>query len=139
MVHRNLLGISAVMLSSAVLIHSLKSADASMPVGMQHGQFPYVSFSHHDGTIPYVNNSTQNVLTVPSDRIFIVTGMVDSSNSCNLYVDGSIIRGGNSIFYETNMFTTGNAHLVIPAGSTLQIHSNGYCLVRHLEGYYAHL
>jgi len=36
--YRNNLSLGFTLLCGAVLAHSLKSADASMPVGMQHGR-----------------------------------------------------------------------------------------------------
>ena len=132
------------LLSASVFLHSFKSANASMPVGMQHGQFPYENFSTTDGSLPTIPNQVPyDVLTVPSDRLFILTNLVTSSY-CQLYVDGSYKRH-NSLYQLGNnstSFHTGNAHLVINPGETIQIYNysgSNTCQVYHLEGYYAHL
>ena len=84
--HRNILATGFLLLCGAVFAQSLKSANASMPVGMQHGQFPYEHFTECDlpGAVPtsglnYCTSYTYSsapyaLLTVPSDRIFVVTG-----------------------------------------------------------------
>ena len=59
-------------------------------------------------------------------------------------MDGSLLRGSDNLFHygneKVNAFIVGNAHLVIPAGSTLQLHGYyGTCYIEHLEGYYAHV
>jgi hypothetical protein len=131
-------------LCASVFIHTVQSANASMPVGMQHGQFPYENFSTTDGSIPTVPNQVPlDILTVPSDRLFILTNLLTSSY-CELYVDGSYKR--HSSLYQngnnSSSFLDGNAHLVINPGETIQIYNNSgsnTCRVYHLEGYYAHL
>lgn len=138
---KHLMGIAMIITASGFFARSIQPAQANMPVGMQWGEFPYENFSYMDGTLPAISNgSTHDLLTIPNDRIFIVTAMT-SSYSCYLYVDGNMLRGGNDLFkynYPT-IFTTGNAHLVVPAGSTLQVVANGStCTVTHFEGYYAH-
>ena len=108
--------------------------------------FPYEIFSTIDGTIPYLSNgSTHQVLTVPSDRIFVLTTLISSGTYCTLQVDGVDKRNKN-LFYpgnynggRANAFLNGNAHLVIQAGEVLELKATGSdCDVYHLEGYYAH-
>ena len=144
--HQRLFGYAAILFGLGFFVRSFQPANAYVPVGMQWDSFPYESFSHMDGSLPnpISNGTTHNVLTVPADRIFIVTGMLEQSSysRCRIYVDGSAVRGGANIFRPSypNMFTNGNAHLVIPSSSTLQVYANaGDCHVQHLEGYYAHV
>jgi len=150
--YRNLFGIAAIILSGAVFLHSLKSANASMPVGMQHGQFPYEHFTVCD--LPGVNvNSTDDcymstggiytLLTVPTDRIFVVTGGVNRYRThCWFLNDGDLLYP-KALMEEDKIgpLTTGNAHIVLPAGSTLQVNipanQAGACNF-YIEGYYAH-
>ena len=140
-----LFGASALVASVGFTAQALRPANASMPVGMQWGDFPIQSFSHHDGTAPTPGSSmTADLLTVPSDRIFVVTTVIANNYTCQLYVDGSLKRGSENLFHynneKTNAFIVGNAHLVVPAGSTLQLYGYyGTCYIEHLEGYYAHV
>ena len=79
--HRNLFGIGFILLSTGYVLRSLQPANASMPVGMQHGQFPYQHYTECTlpGATPYSNYeacsftysapATHNLLTVPNDRI----------------------------------------------------------------------
>ena len=140
--YRNLFGIGFILLSVGYVIRSLQPANASMPVGMQHGQFPYESLSTTDGSIPTVPNQVPlDVITVPSDRLFILTAF-KSSSYCRLYVDGTLKR--ESFFYSgsTSHLVVDNAHVVLQPGEVLQVYnvSSSYsCIIYHLEGYYAHL
>ena len=138
---KQLMGLSMVIAASGFFVRSFQTAQANTPVGMQWGDFPYENFSYMDGSLPTISDgNTHNLLTIPNDRIFIVTAMT-ANYPCYLYVDGAMLRGGNNLFsynYPT-IFSTGNAHLVVPAGSTLQIVATGSnCSVSHFEGYYAH-
>ena len=133
--HRNILATGFLLLCGAVFVHSLKSANASMPVGMQHGQFPYESLSTTDGSIPTVPNQVPlDVITVPSDRLFILTAF-KSSSYCRLYVDGTLKR--ESFFYSgsTSHLVVDNAHVVLQPGEVLQVYnvSSSYsCIIYHL-------
>ena len=150
--HRTLFGLAAVLLSTSILINSLQSANAVMPVGMQHGQFPYEHFTECD--LPGANVSTsdcspatggiQTLLSVPSDRIFIVTGAVTSdTNHCWFLNDGIPIYSRNFIEKSKNgPLLNGNANIVIPAGSELQVNiyqNYASSCDFFIEGYYAHL
>ena len=144
--HKKLFGYASVLFGMGFLLRSILTANAYVPVGMQWGDFPYESFSYMDGSLPngIPAGTLHDLITVPADRIFIVTGMIEESSSsrCHIYVDGSRIRGGPNLFRAgyPNMFTNGNAHLVIPSSSILQIYAtSGSCRVQHLEGYYAHI
>ena len=143
--YRTILATGFLLLCGSVFVHSLKSANASMPVGMQHGQFPYENFSTTDGTLPNLpNGSTHDILTVPNDRLFILTNLITNQN-CDLYVDGNkklinlIHRIDHSSVYHPSSFHLGNVHLIINSGETLSLVStNNNCYTYHLEGYYAH-
>ena len=152
--HRNILATGFLLLCGAVFAQSLKSANASMPVGMQHGQFPYEHFTECDlpGAVPtsglnYCTSYTYSsapyaLLTVPSDRIFVVTGASAINGSCTFTSDGAPIissqltRANNQPVQSPLL--SGNGHLTIASGSTLEVVLDGYCQF-YIEGYYAHL
>ena len=157
---RNILAAGFLLLCGAVFVQSLSSANASMPVGMQHGQFPYQHFSECDLPNAAIGSSNGNcsysqtegswtaypLFTVPSDRIFIVTGASTYDESCSFtlastgqeLVDRYLLKSyGNSS--SNTPFTNGNAHRILSAGETLNFVSQySYCQF-YLEGYYAHL
>ena len=149
--HHTNLSIAAILLSGAVLIHSVQSAVASMPVGMQHGQFPYEHFTECDlpgGTshatkayctfnVPAINTS-YTLLTVPSDRIFVVTHALSDNSDCNFTSGGTPLL---SQCFIDNSYTGlgGNGHIVIPAGATLDVYLLIIYCPFYIEGYYAHL
>ena len=148
--YRTPLSLGFMLLCGAVLVHSFQSANASMPVGMQHGQFPYEHFTDCDlpgatvhSSYSYCNfsvqqNSFHTLLTVPSDRIFIVT-QAQTDSSCNFTTGGIPLISNYFIGYGDPGFG-GNGHVVIPAGATLDVYlrSSNYCPF-YIEGYYAHL
>ena len=102
-----------------------------MPVGMQHGQFPYEHFTECDLSGANVSSNScspttggiQTLLSVPSDRIFIVTGaVVGSYNQCWFLNDGTPIYANTLLEQSQNgPLVNGTAHIVIPAGTDLQI------------------
>ena len=148
--NRTILSLAALVLSCAVLLHSLGSATASMPVGMQHGQFPFEHFTECDlpgatvhatksyCTFSVSQNTAHTLLTVPNDRIFVVTKTVTDSD-CNFISAGTPLVAKHFIEYY-NSGLSGSSNIVLPAGSTLEVYlrNSTYCPF-YIEGYYAHL
>ena len=91
--YRNLFGIAAIILSGAVFIHSLKSANA-FPQGpnVSIGSNPLFSFG---GT---VSNGTTTVFAAPSDQMMIVTDLILSTNNESCTSDLTLaISSGTSV------------------------------------------
>ena len=157
--HRKLYGVAAILLSGAVFVHSLKTANA-VPQG------PNVSM----GTNPIVNfrgsvtgYSGDIITTVPSDQSLIVTtiltsainsGSLTDGSYCDTYVDGvKIIDGNNAWTFINNRnssfwgardltpFKIGQAKLKIDPGSSLEMRATGANTIicnYYIEGYYMH-
>ena len=132
--YRNLFGIAAIILSGAVFVHSLKSANA-FPQGpnVSMGSNPYESF--------YGNANTASH-TFQND--FIITTIISNSSGCSPLIDGNSLSIGNSIqnifhydyrYPTPSPFVTGNANFKISAGSTVTFSS---CGTYHMEGYHTH-
>lgn len=124
--HRNLYGVAAILLSGAIFVHSLTSANAlpTYPTGTSYNEFPYESIQC-DGCV-----SSTPFLTVPSDKYFILTSASEHPNYvCSIYVDGQDVNY-NKLF---GGFLSGDARLVVPSNSTISTASYN-C---YIEGYYA--
>jgi len=127
--YRNLLGTAAIILSSAVFVHSLGSANA-LPQG------PNVSIASN----PIVSfTCTQNSgYTIPSNFDFIITDIstyVTSGQSSEIQANGTIIwelRGTNMLGYQNINFTTG---IKVVGGQAITCSAN-YDV--YLSGYLAH-
>ena len=151
--YRNLLGISAIIASTALLIQVLRPANASLPVGMQHGQFPYENKTNCDivgaiqmGGYCQLNSSLSgtvaNLISVPTDRMFVITGVTTYSSFCFVEVDGVPIDKNLTNFRNTWMtpFKQGTVHFAVDPGASvdLNIYSTASNCSFYLEGYYAH-
>ncbi len=111
------------------------------------GEQPWQSFT---GTISA--SQTLDLFTVPADRAFILTGgcvqngtnaqEVDLLQSAATKVDGSTtILLCNPGSGATSMFAAGRAHVLFPAGSTVQLQASGtlsFSAAYYFEGYLAH-
>jgi len=135
----SLFGLSAVILSVAVLVHAMSSASA-YPGGMEvtGGESPYLSFS--DRLNP---SGTITIYTVPSDRVLVVTGAMANSNDVHLYESGTIkVNGYSNVMNDggqNGFLTQGNGTVVFAAGSSVQV-ANESSSYRYyaLQGYLAH-
>ncbi len=69
--YKNILGVAAIIAATAVLIHSLPSATAQGlgPV-VSGAELPWVSFTGNVNV-----GATKTAYTVPSDRVFVLTGV----------------------------------------------------------------
>lgn len=152
--YRNLLSIGFVILASSLFIDSLQTAKANLPVGMQHGQFPFEHFTECD--LPNASGSGGNgcsmstgvhtIFTVPSDRVFIITGAVSTpSYACYFQNNGQallsyqFLEGSENRSKSTSPLVMGNAHFKIDAGTNLEIYAATSGCRFYIEGYYAHL
>ena len=155
--YRNILATGFLLLCGGYFYRSLQPAIASMPVGMQHGQYPFEKFTDCDvpGASPYTSSgitfyceygqyatwTTIGLFTVPTDRNFIITGFAAYDTDCFITRNG-IALVGNHITQDSNSspLTAGNAHFLLAPGDTVEIAkwSNDRCDF-YLEGYYAHL
>ena len=129
-----LFGIAAIIFALGYFINSLPDAQAfpqGPSVGM--GSNPYESFtgSIHD------NNGNVNLLTVPSDQIFIVTTCITNTSYINLTENSNVIIDGNSGGCSGGALFTGNGHLVISSNSSLGVRSTYGTRYYYIEGYYA--
>ena len=123
--HRTLYGVAAVFLSGAIFVHSLTSANAlpTYPTGTSYNEFPYESIQCD------VCLSTDTILSVPSDKYFILTAASNGpTTSCKILVDGQETHSDTF-----RGFRTGEARLVVPSNSVITTHSS----TCYIEGYYA--
>ena len=131
-------GIASIIFASACLIWSIGQATA-FPQGpnVGVGTVPYESFT---GTIHY-NDGNVVLLTVPSDRVFIVTTCMSNNGYFDIKENGTTRVYKDTSFcsssYATS-FTTGNASLVISSNSTLEVGTDSSSTIYYyIEGYYA--
>jgi hypothetical protein len=111
------------------------------------GEQPWQNFT---GTISA--SQTLDLFTVPAGRAFVLTGgcvqngtnaqEIDLRQSSSLKVDGSTtILLCNPGSGATSMFAAGRAHVLFPAGSTVQLQSSAslsFTAAYYFEGYLAH-
>ena len=140
---KEMFGFATIIFSFAFLTRSLQFAYADIGPSVSLGEHPYESFY---GTIN--NTNEQIILTVPSDRKFVITTMISnrdhaSYNSvlgveyCLLNIDGSDVIGGNRVYRQNNhAFTLGNAHLSVNPNSQVKIIASGSTCRYYVEGYY---
>lgn len=99
--------------------------------GTSSTSFPYTSFT---GTL--TSYQEQSLLTVPSDKVFIVTNGIIDQQAVDLYADSQVILNGSSGIFSDR--PSGDLHLVINSTSILKIKSQtGTTASYYLEGYYA--
>ena len=127
--HRTLFGISAIILSSAVFVHSFNSANA-FPQGpnVSMGSNPIASFYVACG------QSSPTVLSTTSDLFIITDILVDDG-----YSTGGIdlqLNGSNWYAVGENVQIAMNSGLPVPLNSTLSCYSY-YGRSMILSGYYA--
>ena len=155
--YRNLLGTAAIILSGAVFVHSLSSANA-FPQGpnLSLGSNPVFSFG---GT---VSNGTSTLFSAPADQIMVVTDLLLSMNSDHCTSDVTLSTSSGSSLAAIDLYSRvinsshSNNHraaynpatlishtfasgLPIPTNESLEIAENGACNVAYtVSGYYAH-
>ena len=132
--------------SVALLVRSTNPAMAQVPSPMvTGGENSWLSFT---GTIPVT--TSEDLYTVPLDRIFVVTGVSATDGLVDLYevtaagpqlrVEGGSIamlnNGGND---ANSMFPINEGRLVLEPGSTLRLTNDHTAYVQHyyLQGYLA--
>ena len=156
--NNRLFGMASIVFVVGYFVRSFDEANASMPVGMQHGQFPYENYTECDllgaTTQTYGTGvtvacrygvsgqwSNHTLFTVPSDRNFIVTGFSTASSNCFPHSNGEAFIG--QVLFATSdstPFNSGTAHFVLSPNQVVEIAkwSDSDCAF-YLEGYYAHL
>ena len=127
--YRNLFGIAAIILSGAVFVHSLKSANA-FPQGpnVSMGSNPIENFHHQN-----CNSNWPTILTNSSSQAFIITdiirGKASSSYDVRLRINSQNIYDAE----DNYAFQTG---LKVLPGETVECYHHGYPVT--LSGYYTH-
>ena len=121
--HRNLFGIAAIILSAAVFVHSLNSANA-FPQGpnVSTGSNPIEHYSHIN-----CNNTQSTLFTNNTSQPFIITDVIVGERSVNahLYIDGVEVyrRNGNNNGSHTTHLISG---IKVTPGETVQCINSNY-------------
>ena len=118
-----------------VSTYAHSSADTNIQ-SVSQGQNPYRSFS---GSL--AAGSQLDLLTVPSNQVFIVTTCINNESYMHIRQDSTVkLHRLSYACYQghSNAFTQGNAHLVIDSGTVLNIQtSNNATVYYYIEGYFA--
>ena len=142
--HRILFGFASIIVSIALLIFSLKSANA-LPQGpnISYGNNPVVSFSSTNCS------SGDTVTNVPNDQVLVITDIIiggHNGEEVQLKTGSGTVLG---FFKSVNAYSQANFNhflegrfyslrsgIVVPSGEDLVL----YCGNNHLtiSGYYAH-
>ncbi len=127
----------SVLTLSLALISTYSNAYADPSIqSVNQAQNPYRSFS---GSLSA--NSQLDLLTIPSDQIFIVTTCINNESYMHIRQDSTIkLQRLSYACYRGNStaFTQGNAHLVIDSGTVLNIQtSHNGTVYYYIEGYFA--
>ena len=140
---KNLFGLSAVIASVAFFMQSIPAVEAhSGPVGISYGAYPYETFTG------VVDASSDTLLTVPGDKVFIVTSAItgySGSSSYAYYVDllqdgTTVVDGASGAMAATTggVLSQGQGHLRFESGSDVIVsNTTGYSIAYYIEGYYA--
>ena len=151
--YRNILALGFLLLCGGYFFRSLQPANATLPpypVGTSYTSIPYENFFGQLSP-----NQTTNLLTIPSDKVFIITHFhTDSQNrlqDLNILEDSAIKLYGSTqdILHDSyysqwrqdkqSSFINGKAKLIIASNTILKIEntSNVYTKPFYIEGYYA--
>ena len=137
--HRNLLGLAAVILSISLLVHATSSASAYPgAIEVTGGESPYVSF-----TGALTPSTSITLYTVPSDRVLVVTGAIISSNDVHLYESDTMKVNGYSNAMndggQNGFLAQGNGTVVFDSGSSVQLQNDSVGDRYYaIQGYLAH-
>ena len=127
--------VTCVILLATFATHSSAYADPSIQ-SVNQAQNPYRSFSG------YLADSSQlDLLTLPSDQVFIVTTCITNESYMHIRQDSTIKLQRLTYACQKNYgtsFTQGKAHLVIDSGTVMNIQtSNNGGVYYYIEGYFA--
>ncbi len=129
-----LFGLSMLAVSIGWMAQSIQKAYARPPM-LKLGDAPYQSFTGGLG-----NGSQDILLTVPAGQTFIVTGGTSSSPYCHIYENTTLrLNGTSDALTQRGLFSHGQGHLQIAAGSVLSIQASGSSCTYYIEGYLADL
>jgi|GEM_PF-5659615 len=95
--------------------------------------FPYQSYT---GSLS--SGQSQNLLTVPSNKEFVIVRLSINAIQVDVYEDNQLrVKGASRVFIEPHSsFNKGTAHLRFPSGSTIKLINNGaYTRDYYMEGY----
>ena len=134
---RILMGACAVILSVAVLVHAVATAEA-YPSGPEvtGGEAPWVSLA---GSATAYTSTT--IYTVPADRQFIVTGAVMNQTTVHMYEDGTMkVNGYSRAMLEgnTGFLASGRGRIAFAAGSNVVLQNESSSAAYTIQGYLAH-
>ncbi len=134
---RVLMGLAAVVLSSAVLVHAMATASA-YPSGPEvtGGEAPWVSLT---GSAPATASTT--IYTVPDDRMLVVTGAIMQRTSVHMYEDSVMkVNGYSRVMVEDNtgFLTSGRGRIAFAAGSNVVLNNESSAAAYTIQGYLAH-
>lgn len=87
-----------------------------------------------------VGSTPSTLLTNTSSEVFVITSMITSSSSVDVYQDNTKLydsRSYGSYYGMCNSLCQGNVSIPIAAGTSLKLEShNGYSYEYYVEGYY---
>ena len=129
--YRNLLGTAAIILSCAVLIQSLNSANA-------YPQGPNISLGSNpiDSANTTCSNSYTNLFTNNTSNTFVITEIIlGSGNAAELKIDNQTIFYANSFSGRTSFYPLNTGFIVLPGSSVTCAHSGDHMTI---SGYYTH-
>jgi len=150
---KHLLALAALVLAFSFAFRSLSPAHAQMGPSISYGSNPYKAFYGEAA------QGTTSILTTGSET-FIVTGVSSNDGDyLSVQIDGVTVipvslldekeskNSNNSATYDSyswayargNLFLSGNAHLPVEPGSSLEVHcdTSSSCFY-YVEGYFAH-
>ncbi len=134
---RVLMALSAVILSSAILVHAIASASA-YPSGPEvtGGEAPWISLAGDAAA-----TTATTIYAVPDDRVFIVTGAIIDRTSVHMYEDGTMkVNGYSRAMLEgnTGFLTSGEGHIAFAPGSNVVLNNESSSAAYTIQGYLAH-
>ena len=138
--HRNLFGIAAILAAGGYFVQTLSDAEAQSfgPV-ISAGEAPWKTFT---GNV--LASTSEVIYTVPSDQIFVLTGICLAYASTDVYQDSTLkIEGGSNAAYcsssSVGMLGLNNGHVVFEPGTELIIETDTHQPSDYMiQGYLAH-
>ena len=133
--YRNLFGIAAILGAVGYLINAFPNAQAqSLGPVVSAGEAPWVSFT---GEI--LPGDTETIYTVPSDQVFVLTGMCASETRVNVYEDSTVKIRGEAYEADCGSTERNSAHVVFAAGSEVNLECTPHnASIYFVQGYLAH-
>ena len=131
---RILFGCAAVIVSMGWAIDSIRQSYARPPM-LDFNDAPYRVFTGNMS-----NGQQDTLMTVSSGQSLILTGGTSSTTNCHIYEDTTMkLDGGSYALVQNGLFSNGQGHLPISAGSTLYMRASGGSCTYYIEGYLVEL